>query len=57
MKTNLINTSAFTELTSDELNNVDGGDFKSFLEGLDYLNQKWDSWKASFRAGWNSYPY
>ena len=56
METNLINTS-FTELTSDELNNVDGGDFKSFLEGLDYLNQKWDSWKASFRAGWNSYPY
>ena len=51
METNLINTSAFTELTSDELN------FKSFLEGLDYLNQKWDSWKASFRAGWNSYPY
>lgn len=51
-----INTS-FEELTVVEMTQIDGGKFKEFLEGLDFLNQKWDAWKKSFIEGWNSYPY
>lgn len=51
-----INT-AFAELSVEEISEVEGGGFKDFIEGLDYLNNVWDSWKQSFKNGWNKYPY
>ena len=56
MKKDTINT-PLVELTTNEMIQIDGGKFKDFLEAIDYLNQKWDSWKNSFIEGWNSYPY
>lgn len=54
----MLEIKGFSELKIEETIEIDGGfSLKDLIDGINALNDSWDSWKRSFKNGWNSYPY